>query len=207
MTPPRDRQAIRCQFDMSEEEFEALYSAYDETLRVFHGSRGDWNAEIDELARQTSALTEEEIRLARTDLSRAVLNRIILNRVMAGVGRSTTPAPAEKPRPANVAPVQRLPMRLWSTILRSGHTSTFRYELHADCKVLSLSMTYHFLFYGYALDGNTPVVLISSESSGTGPFLCVTTGEGRSNLGRSDDWLDADRFLEASLQVASERLG
>ena len=51
---------------------------------VLNGMRkqSHWNADIDQIARGTGALTEKEIEAAQTDMHQAILNRIKLRLVM-----------------------------------------------------------------------------------------------------------------------------
>lgn len=56
---------------------------YAQALRVSDQS-SDWNADIDDVAREVGALTEEQIEAARTDRLTAVVNRVKVALVMEG---------------------------------------------------------------------------------------------------------------------------
>jgi hypothetical protein len=47
------------------------------------GKESGWNDDIDGLARQVGALTDEEIEAARTDFNQAVVNRIKMRVAMS----------------------------------------------------------------------------------------------------------------------------
>jgi hypothetical protein len=81
-----DRERIIDLFGISEEYFSIKYMSYTFALRA-SGKSSHWNADIDEIAREKSALTEAEIALAKTDFERAVLNRVKLALTMERAAR------------------------------------------------------------------------------------------------------------------------
>ena len=80
---PWSREHIIREFGISERLFLIKYVSYGMALRT-GGATSHWNDDVDELALETGALTEDEIRLAETDLHQAIMNRVKLALVMGG---------------------------------------------------------------------------------------------------------------------------
>jgi len=57
-------------------------------------------------------------------------------------------------------------------------------------------------------NGNEAELIVTSESSPGFPaqFLGVFGAQGRTNLGSSDDWRDADTFVRRAISIAREEL-
>jgi hypothetical protein len=77
--PPnvRGREDVILEFGISAAEFDGLHTSYLFALAEARRTSG-WNDEIDGHARALGALTEAEIRRARTDMAQAVLNRVVV---------------------------------------------------------------------------------------------------------------------------------
>jgi tetratricopeptide (TPR) repeat protein len=74
--------SIARQLGISQDLFDIWYRRYTAALETGERS-SDWNTDIDDLARQVGALTEQEISRGRTDLHQAVLNRVKLRIAMS----------------------------------------------------------------------------------------------------------------------------
>lgn len=77
----RDADDIISEFDMSEEEFSSLFNDYKFSLSISNDAVSGWNEDINDISRLLGALSEEEIKLAKSNFQRAILNRIIVRKV------------------------------------------------------------------------------------------------------------------------------
>jgi tetratricopeptide (TPR) repeat protein len=74
-------EGLASELGVTQEQLDIWYRSYQFGLSA-SGRTGHWNDDIDALARQVGALTEDEIVRAHTDFNQAVLNRIKLRVVM-----------------------------------------------------------------------------------------------------------------------------
>lgn len=77
----RDADDIISEFDMSAEEFSSLFNDYKFSLSISNDAVSGWNEDIDDISRLIGALSEAEIKLAKSSFQRAILNRIIVRKV------------------------------------------------------------------------------------------------------------------------------
>lgn len=77
LEPVRSPAEVLDELDSAPEAFHSLLESYHMSLSMV-GSENNWNAEIDDYARELECLRESELFRARFDLRQAVLNRIIV---------------------------------------------------------------------------------------------------------------------------------
>ena len=191
----RDKQDILVQFEINEDLFQLLYDSYHTSLSNLDNN-DSWNIEIDDFARSISALTEEEIELALTDLQRAILNRIIVNRSMT----QTT-----HPLDHRYQPLTRVPPINQEIPSKEGVTRNFFYRFFTN-PIVDRQITYHQMLVCYEPDSLHPCYIIAAESSGNveGAFFCTTRATQRKNSGRSEKWLNAEIFFTKALETAHQ---